>query len=90
MQRFTCEHCGAEIRFESFVCPVCGSLLGYVPAERTVRQLHPAGDDVSYAVNGVTAEQWRCANAAWGCNWVLAAGAGTGWCRSCARPGRSC
>ena len=83
MRRFGCEHCGSVIPFDASVCPVCSSLLGYVPAERTVRQLHPVGDDVSYHVAGAATQQWRCLNASWGCNWVLPAAEGAIWCRSC-------
>ena len=83
MRRFGCEHCGSVIRFEASSCPVCSSLLGYVPAERTLRRLLPVGDDVSYDVAGLATPQWRCLNASWGCNWVLPAAAGAIWCRSC-------
>jgi hypothetical protein len=71
------------IRFEAASCPVCSSLLGYVPLERSVRRLLPVGDDVSYQVAGLATRQWRCLNASWGCNWVLPAAAGAIWCRSC-------
>ena len=83
MRRFECEHCGSAVRFEDSSCPVCCSLLGYVPAERAIRRLSPVGDDVSYRVAGLEAEQWRCLNASWGCNWMLPAAEGAIWCRSC-------
>ena len=83
MRRFACERCGSVIRFDASSCPICSALLGYVPAERTVRRLHPVGDDISYEVAGVAALQWRCLNASWGCNWVLPAAEGAIWCRSC-------
>jgi hypothetical protein len=84
MRGFACEHCRSEIHFETSTCPVCSSLLGYVPAERTIRQLLASGSESSYRVAGHATEQWRCLNAAWGCNWMLPAAAGATWCRSCA------
>ena len=53
MRRFACEHCGSLVRFEASTCPVCCSRLGYLPVERTIRMLHPVGDDVSYLVDGI-------------------------------------
>ena len=68
------------------MCPSCGTELGYVPEELRVRPLAatatPAVFDV--AAPGGPTGLWRCANAAWGCNWMLPAGTGTEWCRSCA------
>ena len=83
MRRFACEHCGSPVRFEASTCPVCCSRLGYLPVERTIRMLHPVGDDVSYLVDGTATQQWRCLNAPWGCNWMLPAAEGAIWCRSC-------
>ena len=83
MRDFACEHCRSQVRFESSTCPVCSSLLGYLPQERTIRQLRPAATDTSYRIAGHATEQWRCLNAAWGCNWLLPAAAGATWCRSC-------
>jgi hypothetical protein len=83
MRRFRCEHCGNLVRFEASSCPVCDVQLGYVPSERTVRQLIPLADDIDYEVSGLSMPQWRCLNASWGCNWVLPAGVGAIWCRSC-------
>ena len=83
MRRFACEHCGSPVRFDASTCPVCCSPLGYVPVERTIRMLHPVGDDVSYLVDGTATLQWRCLNAPWGCNWMLPAAEGAIWCRSC-------
>jgi hypothetical protein len=83
MRRSPCEHCGSAVSFEASSCRVCGSLLGYVPTERTIRRLLPVGDGVSYRVDGLSTQQWRCLNASWGCNWVLPAAEGAIWCRSC-------
>ena len=84
MQRFACEHCANEVQFETSTCPVCGTALGFVPDEGTIRMLVPASDGVSYAIRGSATTWWRCLNAAWACNWVLPAASGARWCRSCA------
>ncbi len=84
MERFACGGCANEVRFDASTCPVCSAQLGYMPGERTIRRLEPLGDGVSYAIRRSGATWWRCLNAAWGCNWMLSAGAGTPWCRSCA------
>ena len=84
MRNFACEHCGNEIGFEASTCPVCSTLLGYVPDERRIRKLLPAASEPSYRIVGHPAQYWRCLNAAWGCNWMLPAGTGASWCRSCA------
>jgi hypothetical protein len=81
---FACEHCDSTVHFETSTCPVCSSLLGYLPEERAIRQLLPAAADTSYRIAGHATEHWRCLNAAWGCNWVLPAAVGATWCRSCA------
>jgi hypothetical protein len=84
MRDFACEHCGSGIRFETSTCPVCSSMLGYRPEERTIREVHPTASEASYRIAGHATEYWRCLNAAWGCNWMLPAVTGATWCRSCA------
>lgn len=76
MKTFGCEHCESTIRFESSTCQVCSSMLGYVPAERTIRRLLPSTHEAGYRVAGDDTEYWRCLNAAWGCNWMLTASSG--------------
>jgi hypothetical protein len=83
MRRFVCESCRADVAFDAACCELCRAILGYVPAQRTVRVLVPSDDAVSFSVDGETEEFWRCLNAAWGCNWMLPAGTGESWCRSC-------
>jgi hypothetical protein len=84
MRDFPCERCRTEVGFETSTCPVCSASLGYLPEERTLRQLRPAERESTYRIAGEATEYWRCLNAAWGCNWVLPAAAGATWCRSCA------
>lgn len=84
MRRFTCEACGSAVGFEMSMCAVCASPLGYLPDERAVRTLRPTGP-ASFRISGDTGtDWWHCLNAAWGCNWLLPAGSGETWCRSCA------
>jgi hypothetical protein len=66
------------------LCPVCGALLGIVPDELTIRALIASSDAVTFTIAGAGSSVWRCLNATWGCNWVLPAGTGATWCRSCA------
>lgn len=49
----------------------------------SVHVITPAGGPAVFAVDGYDGPLWRCLNAAWGCNWMLAADAGDVWCRSC-------
>ena len=84
MGRFCCDRCGREVDFEASSCPECTAPLGYVPDQQTLRALTPLADGVSFALSGDAAEYWRCLNAAWGCNWMVPAGMGSTWCRSCA------
>ena len=89
MRRFTCESCAEEVAFDALRCASCSSPLGYVPAQQAVKVLHPAAGAVSFSISGDDAEFWRCPNSARGCNWVLPAGTGDIWCRSCGlTPGR--
>ena len=76
MRDFACEHCGSEVRFDAATCPVCSSMLGYVPEERTIRELLPTTNEAGYGIAGHATEYWRCLNAAWGCNWMLPAAGG--------------
>jgi hypothetical protein len=84
MQRFLCEQCANEVEFDASSCPVCSTPLGYLPGHQTLRALRASSGGVSYSVAGEAIEYWRCLNASWGCNWVLPAGRGATWCRSCA------
>ena len=62
---------------------MCGAALGYVTDDRTLRMLLPSNDPLTYELVGNDGQWWRCMNSAWGCNWMLSAGADTVWCRSC-------
>ena len=84
MRRFECENCSATVTFGASQCPSCGWDLGYVPEQLAVRILQSSGSDAEFTVRGDEGcARWRCLNAAWGCNWVLPAGVGDVWCRSC-------
>lgn len=65
-------------------CPTCDAELGYDTETHRVRTLAPTGTPGTFAIIGSATVRWRCLNAAWGCNWMLAAGTGDVWCRSCA------
>jgi hypothetical protein len=79
---FTCSSCTHELRFESLSCPNCDSLIGYMPDRRHLVVLLP-DSPAKFAVEGEVGVQWRCLNAAWGCNWMLPADVGDVWCLSC-------
>ena len=83
MQIFHCERCGTVVSFSTPSCPHCGSQLGYVPTERTLRVLARTDDPASYVIDGAERPVWRCLNSAWGCNWVVPARSDNVWCRSC-------
>jgi hypothetical protein len=83
MHRFHCDRCGHEAGFTAQRCSACDAPLGYVPEQRTIRALTPAGDPAVFRADGHGRHLWRCLNASWGCNWMLPAAAGTEWCRSC-------
>ncbi len=81
MRRFTCQ-CGNTLYFENTQCLECGATLGFVPEDRRVRALEPAGQDLwmvdgryyrkclHYARDGV-------------CNWMMPAEDGHSFCQAC-------
>ncbi len=72
MQLFQCPHCGNRLYFENSQCARCGTVVGYDLAANRFERV--ASDARTY-----------CANAAQGaCNWVVAEGAPTAFCLSCA------
>lgn len=83
MRIFHCDRCGGVVAFSAHRCPSCEAPLGYVDVERDIRVLTPTDDAVSYRIDGHDRLDWRCLNAAWGCNWMLPAGSENSWCRSC-------
>lgn len=84
MRTFSCETCGAAVAFDWSSCATCASPLGYVSAQRAVRTLRSAGPVDFRIGDDDGTDWWRCLNAAWGCNWLVAAESGETWCRSCA------
>ena len=83
MRRFACERCGGGVPFAAQHCGACRSPLGYLSGLRTVRTLTAAPDPTTFTVDDHDGLLWRCLNSAWGCNWMLDAGTGNTWCRSC-------
>ena len=83
MRRFACERCGDAVPFAAQHCSTCGSPLGYLSGLRSVRTLTAAPDPTTFTVDDHDGLLWRCLNSAWGCNWMLDAGTGNTWCRSC-------
>lgn len=84
MRRFHCDRCSSVVPFDASACPQCDAPLGYLVEQQVVRTVAPTSDPVRYTAPHHAGELWRCANAAWGCNWMLPAGEGAIWCRSCA------
>lgn len=82
MRIFHCDRCGHAVPFSAQHCSVCDAALGYVTEERTIRVLSPTADPAVFRVDADRLV-WRCLNAAWGCNWLTAAGSDNQWCRSC-------
>jgi hypothetical protein len=85
MRIFRCDRCESVVAFDANRCPGCGEALGYVSDELAMRSLVTTEDPVTFGVLDDDRRFWQCLNAAWGCNWVLAAGSDTPWCR-CGRP----
>jgi hypothetical protein len=77
------------VEFVDQECASCRAPLGYVSERHSIEVLRPSSDPATYeiagaaSVDGVERRFWRCLNAAWGCNWMLAADSDTPWCRSC-------
>jgi hypothetical protein len=84
VQGFWCSRCGSRVRFDAFRCPHCEAALGFDPGRRQVVALVSPSPGLFEAIDEPGPGRWRCLNAAWGCNWLLAAGQATPWCRSCA------
>lgn len=82
MHVFRCERCDGVVAFTAVRCPTCGVELAYDDAARRVRVVVPTGDGALFA-RADGARVWRCLNAAYGCNWTVAADSGDVWCRSC-------
>lgn len=74
---YLCGRCGQAVDFAASRCSRCGGELGF----------WAEGDEfvvLDDRVSGTGDAQYvRCLNAAWGCNWILGAGDGEIWCRSC-------
>jgi hypothetical protein len=71
MQTFHCDRCDGLLFFENFSCGACGEPVAFLPEQGRVGTL--AG------------KAWAACQGAGslGCNWGVAAGDGSGYCRSC-------
>jgi hypothetical protein len=77
VRNFACGTCGSLVFFENSLCSSCGSELGFETDLRTMVVVR----DSAAEIEGHT---WlRCANAFWGCNWLVRDDAGSGFCVSC-------
>jgi len=91
MRTFDCDRCTTPVGFEASVCPACRAELGYVSGDRNVHAMSKSAQRGTFRLDQGGDEVWRCLNAAWGCNWVVAADSASDWCRSCALTrGRPC
>lgn len=74
MRAFDCPACGGPAPFESQSCPGCQVPLAFHVPSMTLVTI----PDDSVTVDDV---RWlRCANWAWGCNWLVADDSGSGQC----------
>jgi hypothetical protein len=80
---FTCPRCDRTVRFDASECPACHALLGYLPERGDIVELAPTDRTGTFTTTTAATQQWRCLNAAWGCNWLVQAASGTEWCQSC-------
>ncbi|MFT3906364.1 MAG: putative zinc-binding metallopeptidase [Steroidobacteraceae bacterium] len=75
MITFHCSSCAAAVYFENLQCLNCGSALGYVPADATMRAFDPAAPDAwhgcAHRDDGI------------GCNWLVAAAGKQTLCDCC-------
>lgn len=83
MRSFTCGCCGAGVPFSASICPHCAALLGYRPERLDIAVLAATERPHTYALEDGSV-RGRCLDAAWGCNWLVAADGEEPWCRSCA------
>jgi hypothetical protein len=84
VRRFACARCGSPVAFTDTACGRCGVALGYEPERLDFVALDPTDRAERYVVVDDGSARWRCLNAAWGCNWLVAADGRQQWCRSCA------
>ena len=83
MRSFACQQCGQLLFFDNTQCLACGSFLGFLPNEREI-VVFDQGAGVEFRRRfGDDGQFWRCLNASWGCNWMVATTDGNGWCQSC-------
>lgn len=84
MKIFRCQCCDQVVYFENTQCTRCGAALGFLPDALVMSTLQPAGDG-SWAALADGGRHYMCRNYAQAkvCNWMLPAGSGEAYCRSC-------
>ncbi|MEO8278709.1 MAG: putative zinc-binding metallopeptidase [Ideonella sp.] len=96
MSPFTCSHCSHTVFFENSECGFCNSLLGFVPAQRSMVAFELPTPASGETVNPLPLDAWlrRGTDGAWlrpcanrinhgVCNWMLDVGDDAALCISC-------
>ena len=87
MKLFDCQVCGQTLYFENTRCEGCGHRLGYVPEDRDLHAVAPAGDGAAgtwRVVGDPTRVFASCKNAAHdACNWLVVPAEAEGLCLAC-------
>jgi hypothetical protein len=83
VRRFACQTCGADVTFTDAHCANCAVELGFFHEHGDLLPIEVGSDATFHERSGRDGEWWRCLNAAWGCNWMVRAGAGNVWCAAC-------
>ncbi|GAA4449722.1 putative zinc-binding peptidase [Nibrella saemangeumensis] len=84
MKLFKCTHCGNLLYFENYRCEQCGYPLGFVAHSLELRPLVPQPNDLYTVYNDDSTAYRYCANHQYGvCNWLVAEGSQTDYCKAC-------
>jgi hypothetical protein len=83
MKLFKCQVCHQTLFFENWICEICKTGTGYLPAARQLVSILPKGDEYT-AARGRHIRLRACANAAKrACNWLIDAESPDLYCRAC-------
>ncbi|WP_234734106.1 zinc-binding metallopeptidase family protein [Tellurirhabdus bombi] len=84
MKLFKCTHCGQLLFFENGFCERCKYPLGFVSQQLQLLPLEVAGPDTFRIYNQGPFLYRYCANHQYGvCNWLVADGSQTPYCKAC-------